>query len=95
MIITAIESPVVGDSLARATPPSWSDLRDYFADTRIEEKFAFSAQKAIHSKTRNRLLSERVRKLMFVRWNLRLLVGFGPEVADAVDELAAAIDEVN
>lgn len=58
---------------------------------------SFSAQKAIHSKTRNRLLSERVRKLMFVRWNLRLLAGFGPEVADAIDELAteldAAIDE--
>lgn len=54
---------------------------------------SFSAQKEIHNQTRNRLLSERVKKLMFIRWNLRLFAGLGPEVADAVDELSSLIDE--
>eukprot|EP00173_Palmaria_palmata_P004658 Plantae.Rhodophyta-Palmaria_palmata.ctg6783.p1 GENE.Plantae.Rhodophyta-Palmaria_palmata.ctg6783~~Plantae.Rhodophyta-Palmaria_palmata.ctg6783.p1 ORF type:complete len:494 (-),score=98.26 Plantae.Rhodophyta-Palmaria_palmata.ctg6783:161-1576(-) len=53
---------------------------------------SFSTQRAIQTKTRNRLLANRVRKLMFVRWNLRLLAGLSPEVADAMEKLAAEID---
>lgn len=58
----------------------------------VRSAMVFSAQKAIQSKASNLLLSEREKKLMFVRWNLRLFSGFGPELAKAIDKLPALAD---
>eukprot|EP00171_Calliarthron_tuberculosum_P010040 IDg10040t1 len=54
---------------------------------------SFRAQNAINTKTRNRLYSQRVRMLMFVRWNLLLFAGYSPDVEDAVEELFRMAEE--
>lgn len=48
---------------------------------------SFSAQGDTHTLKRNRLLSERVKKLVYCRWNLRLFKSMSPALQDAVDEL--------
>lgn len=48
---------------------------------------SFSAQSSTHTKKRNRLMSERVKKLVSCRWNLLLFNNMSPALQDAVDEL--------
>lgn len=54
---------------------------------------SFSAQKLTHSLKRNRLQSEKVRKLTFSRCNLRLFDGLSPHISDSIDSLIDIVDE--
>lgn len=59
----------------------------YLSASSCPAERSFSAQSNTHSKKRNRLMSERVKKLVYCRWNLRLFSSMSPALQDAIDEL--------